>query len=305
MVISALVNFILMMFYALLAYITFKELSNKRASEETHQRILLKWITSAVFFSGFWIIEYMFYFLPTSFFKLPIGLWILMPQFYGEYTLYNMFSEFFEKLEYSFRNVRNTIASTIFGSTFLFSVQCFETIKKFIPNSRLQEFQNEVRTLYQEVNKEIKLRKDMSDSKSMRGMKSPHPKSSEELRDSTVNHVGERKKKPPMYFKPPTSQIYTPVGLFTTHSQSVLETGSANLNEEVAEVDELRKSTTSVKKGKHSRKDSKKSRTSIKKSIQEVGRGSSYIDPNLAKKMNSTDFEFIEKEDYSNSKKNN
>jgi hypothetical protein len=292
MVLAAITDLILIMFYLLLGYITFKELSNKRASEETFQRILLKWMTSAVFFSGFWVFEYIFYFAPTSLLKLPVGLWILMPQFYGEYTLYNMFAELFERLEYYFRNVRNSAASMMFGSTFSMSVYFFNIIKKFIPQKRLIEFQDEVRNLFQDITKELKLRKDITD----------HKLDSSDLRDSTVvHHGGQKNPKPPTYFKPPSGQIYTPVGLFTKFSSSVLDTQTTNLANEVPEEDDVRRSSTSLKKSKHGQKDSVVSRTA-KKSLKETDRMSSYIDPRLTEKLNEVG-DYVEKDEYRKSKK--
>lgn len=118
MVLGPIVNLILSLFYLLLGYITFKELNNKRIEEGTLQRILLKWMTSAVFFSSFWVVESTLTFVPTSLIKLPMGLWILLPQFYGEFTIFNLFSDAFDLLENYFRSTRNAISSGLFGVSF-------------------------------------------------------------------------------------------------------------------------------------------------------------------------------------------
>lgn len=300
MLLGPIVNLVLIVFYLLLGYITFKELSNKRCSPETHERILLKWMISAVFFSGFWVFESLFFFIPTSIFKLPLGLWILMPQFYGEYWIYNMFADIFEHLEYYFRSVRNFVASNIFGVTFTLSTHSFGIIKKFIPTDKLKEFQNNIRDLDKEINDELRLRKTILQQMSSKDYKSPTNRNSDEtLRDSTVIHGGSRKNKPPTYFRPPTGQIYTPVGMFTKSSTSVLETSHTNLTDDQPNSGDLRGSIS--KTAKHSKKSSKD--MSAKKAMNNLGRGSSYIDPKLSQRMNDSQLSYQDKDDYKKTKK--
>lgn len=289
-----------MVFYLLLGYITFKELSNKKASFETYQRILLKWMTSAVFFSSFWIFETIFYFIPTSFIKLPLGLWILLPQFFGEYTIYNMFYEGFDKLEYYFRDIRNVIASALFGITFSISTQSFAIIKKFVPTDKLKDFQNQIRGLDKELNDELRLRKQILQQMTGKDPMSKKNVNEDDLRDSTVVHHGKRKQKEQTYYRPPTGQIYTPVGLFTRTpsnlkaSSSVLETSGTNITEE-NEDEGIKKSRTSVKKNKFGKQNSNDDRDSL----GNLGKASSYIDPKLLQnRRGMEDIEFVDREEY-------
>lgn len=294
MVVGPIVNLILMLLYMLLAYITFKELSNKNATHDTYQRILLKWITSSVFFSGFWVFESVFYFLPTSFVKLPIGVWLLMPQFYGEYTIYNMFSEVFDNLEYYFRNVRNSIASGVFGIAFSLCTGSFDVIKKFIPNDKLKDFQNRIRVLDKELNEELKLRKTIL-LQMGKGSKPPMSgKRDDLLRDSTVIDDKPRERKNLKYFKPSTGQIFTPVGMFTRMQSGVLDADDVLKTESFK--DDLSRTDIGAKKAPLRKADSA---SKTPQADRLGGKGtSSYIDPKLASKMGMSDFIFEDKDEY-------
>lgn len=286
MVLAAFVNLVLVALYLLLAYITFKELSNRQVEESTLQRILLKWMTAGVFFSSFWILESVLYFAPTSILKLPLGMWILMPQFYGEYAIFNLFSDVFEYLEFYFRYIRNSISSWMFGLTF--SLCTFSIIKKFLPTDRLKYFQNELRKLDKEMNDELRLRKlirrQMSGG-SHSGYQTPggHFDRTRDHRDTTImNPDAARRPNKGGYYKPPSGQIYTPVGMFT---RTPLVT---NTNESIMEDEDdgsqgnTKQSRTSVKAGKHSRQTSKDANN--RKSLKASGHNSSYIAPGLFNK---------------------
>uniref|UniRef100_A0A7S3JAQ8 Uncharacterized protein n=1 Tax=Euplotes harpa TaxID=151035 RepID=A0A7S3JAQ8_9SPIT len=288
MVLGPIVNLILMLSYLLLGYITFKELSNKKADPLTHHRILLKWMTSAVFFSSFWIVEAVFTFTPTSLIKLPMGLWILMPQFYGEYTIYNMFAEVFEKLEYYFRNIRNVTTASFFGSSFAVSSHLFSMTKQYISTDRLRDFQNKIRELNKELDDELKFRKFITNSK--------QPSSNQFLRDSTVLGMGSKPPTNPRLAKP-TGQIYTPVGMFTKQpvinkaTGSVLDTVGTNISEESYEKKDKR----------HKAKINSRERED-RQSLQNLGKASSYIDAKLTEKLKSSDL-YATKDEFRKSKK--
>jgi hypothetical protein len=293
MVIGAITDLILMLFYILLAYITFKELSNKNASHDTHKRILLKWITSTVFFSSFWIFEFVFYLFPTSFVKLPLGLWLLMPQFYGEYTIYNMFAEVFDNLEFYIRYVRNAIASGLFGITFTICASSFDIIKKFIPNDKLKDFQNRIRFLDKELNEEMRLRKTIMQQMN-RNSKPPKVGDLDvHMRDSTVIDEKPRQRKNLKYFKPSTGQIFTPVGMFTR-----TQSGISN-DEDVTNYNTVRDDLSRTETGVQQRMKAGLSKTAQKDRLGGKGT-SSYIEPGLAAKMGSTDFIFEDKDEYTN-----
>jgi hypothetical protein len=293
MVIGAITNLILMLFHILLAYITFKELSNKNASHETHKRILLKWITSTVFFSSFWIFEFVFYLFPTSFVKLPLGLWLLMPQFYGEYTIYNMFAEVFDNLEFYIRYVRNAIASGLFGLTFKICASSFDVIKKFIPNDKLKDFQNRIRFLDKELNEEMRLRKTIMQQMNRTSKPPRIGELDDHLRDSTVIDERPRQRKNLKYFKPSTGQIFTPVGMFTR-----TQTAMTN-DDDIVKYDSVKDDLSRTETDVRQRVKAGLSKTTQKNRLGGKGT-SSYIDPGLAAKMGNTDFIFEDKDEYTN-----
>lgn len=287
MVIGPIVNLILTVFYLLLGYITFKELSNRHVEESTLQRILLKWMIAAVFFSSFWVIEYFFYFLPTSFAKLPLGLYILLPQFYGEYKIFNLFSDLFEFLEYYFRNIRNSVSSGIFNFTFGICMSSFTIIKKFIPTDKLKESQNELRKLDKEMNDELRLRKlikqQMSGTGS--GYQTPGgPNDRRERRDTTIINPDLAKAGTGMHYKPPSAgNIYTPVGLYTKPPLINNFTKSIAESDEFSSDKNQNESKTAVKSNRHSRKSSKEQFDLPKAK----GSSSSYVDKSLLNRQSS------------------
>ena len=288
MVLGPIVNLILALFYLLLGYITFKNLNEKDVKTETLHRILLKWMTSAVFFSGFWIWETFMPFIPTSFVKLPLGLWILMPQFYGEYTIYNLFSDLFEKLEYYFKNIRNVSTATIFGISLTVSTYLFSLMKKFMTNEKIKDFQNKIRELDKEINDELKLRKMIQINNQASSGLTP----------------GGRPPINTKLMKLPTNQIYTPVGTFTrapTQITKPLLTQDTNISEE-NEFIEKHKQHSAVKSSKNSRKNSNEEES--KKTLANAGKASSFIDPKLVDKLSKAEsMDFVTKEDFRGSRK--
>jgi len=76
-------------------------------NEELIVKFLLKWITAILFFHLFWLAEYILFFFPTSLIKIWLGLWILLPNYSGEFFLYNLLSDKLEKFEYVMRVYRN------------------------------------------------------------------------------------------------------------------------------------------------------------------------------------------------------
>lgn len=219
-----------------------------------------------------------------------MGLWILMPQCYGEYVLYNMLSDLFEKLEYYFRNIRNVSTASIFGISFTISAYLFSLMKKFISNDKLKDFQNKVRELDKDINLELKLRK--------------------VIKSTTQGNIGLNiGARPPVnskLMKLPTNQIYTPVGTFTrapTFNKPLLtqETIVTNITEE-NENFEGKQQHSAAKASHNSRKNSNEEEA--KKTLSNIGKASSFIDPKLAEKLSKTgSMEFVTKDDYKSTKK--
>lgn len=295
---STIVDLILILLYLNLGLMTFEELNKKEKTEDTQKRVLLKWMIATVFFSCFWIFEWTFSFLPTSFVKLPLGLWIMLPQFYGEYMLLNMLADVFDKLEYYPRKVRNSVASGIFGVPFAICTHSFSAMKKYIPTDKLKDFQNQIRTLDKEINDEVRIRKTIMQQMSGKDYKAGSGKNyaADMLRDSTIVNPMKRAK-PPTYFNPPGGHIYTPVGMFTKSSSSLLEVDE-NQEEDFAGY---KHSRTVIKEAPNSRQGSERG---SKRGLASVGKTSSYIDPQLSEKLNSpADIKYEDKDTYRRSRK--
>lgn len=213
-----------------------------------------------------------------------------MPQFYGEYIIYSVFSDLFEKLEYYFRNIRNISTASVFGVSFTISAHLFSIMKKFISNDKLKDFQNKVRELDKEINEELKLRRliQINNQPNM-GINS-----------------GQRPPINSKLMKMPTNQIYTPVGTFTrapTYLNKPLltqETLGSNITEENEALEGKGQTSTSktAKKLKGSNEEESK------KSLAGLGKASSFIDPRLAEKLSKTgSMEFVTKDEHRSSRK--
>lgn len=159
MVLSQLTDLFLTFLYLNLGWITYKTLKIRQKSSSTMDRILLKWITSAILFSTFPLIQTVVYFIPLYPLKLLLGCWILLPQFHGEYTNYYAWSTVLEKLENVFGGTRTKICWTIFETTFSICVTSFKLSKKYVLTSELKMLQQQIRGMEGEVTKELGIRK--------------------------------------------------------------------------------------------------------------------------------------------------
>ena len=110
-------------------------------------------------------------------------------------------------------------------------------------------------------------------------------------RDTTILHPDKVRPKNPLYYKPPTGQIYTPVGVFTRPPMATIP--SRGIEEEGDQEYDKKKSRTSTKSNKNSRNASRdKHRTSAKK----ANKKSNYIDPKLLSRQQSLDKGMIRKQ---------
>ena len=66
-------------------------------------RVLLKWIISTLFMTCFWVVEWALFFFPTSLIKIWVGSWIMLPEYFGEYSMFNMVSDRLESFEHGFQ----------------------------------------------------------------------------------------------------------------------------------------------------------------------------------------------------------
>ena len=147
------------------------------------------------------MIEYWLFFFPTSLIKIWIAIWVMMPQYYGEYAVFNIMSDRLEKFERSFRNVRNWFATKFVGFSLWIGQKSLKSIK-YVPSSKLQGYKELVTKMDHKVRKEIKLRENLKNSSFNSGSLS-------NLRDSTVfesnSFVGKKAIKPAK-----STTIYTP-----------------------------------------------------------------------------------------------
>jgi len=83
--------------------------NERKKNEDLLIKTLLKWIISILFFKLFWLAEYVLILVPTSVVKIWLGLWIMLPNFSGEFFIYNLFSDKLEKFELQMRIFRNKL----------------------------------------------------------------------------------------------------------------------------------------------------------------------------------------------------
>ncbi len=82
--------------------------------ELTRPRIVAKFVVGALFFTFFWVYEYVFFFMPfKSLFKMIIGSWIFLPEYYGEMFIFHLFEDKLVEFERAMRRIRNFMANLI------------------------------------------------------------------------------------------------------------------------------------------------------------------------------------------------
>jgi len=75
---------------------------------------LKKWIVITIFYQADWIFNILGYVLPAMpLVKLLLGLWILAPQFKGEFFIYHFLIEYLLQFEHYILNIRCQFSSNI------------------------------------------------------------------------------------------------------------------------------------------------------------------------------------------------
>jgi hypothetical protein len=116
-------------------------------------------ITAILFFKFFWIIEKFIFILPTAPIKIWLGLWIMLPNFYGEFFMYNLLSDKLDRFEKEIRRGRNRIFAKIMSSAFTLSNATFKVSKPYIHTDNLKKFKERLETMLEEIDNELEMRK--------------------------------------------------------------------------------------------------------------------------------------------------
>ncbi len=115
-----------------------------------------------MFLKTFWIIEKVLIFIPVAPVKIWLGFWIMLPNFHGEFFMYNLLSDKLDKFEKEIRRYRNRF----FGkTTFLFfnlAHQCFSLSKPYIHTDLLKKFKEDINSMLNDIEEEFDLRRKMS-----------------------------------------------------------------------------------------------------------------------------------------------
>lgn len=119
-------------------------------------KTVLLWITkinyriaAVVFLKLFWIVERVFFFLPTAPIKIWLGLWIMLPNFHGEFFMYNLLSDKLDRFEREIRKIRNQIYGKL-TSVFLTSGQyVFTKSRAYIHTELLRSFREQIAAMHE------------------------------------------------------------------------------------------------------------------------------------------------------------
>ena len=115
-----------------------------------------------MFIKTFWIIEKFLFILPTAPIKIWLGMWIMLPNFHGEFFMYNLLSDKLDKFEKEIRRYRNKF----FGkTTFLFfdlAHKCFNMSKPYIHTDLMKKFKEDLNSMLNDIEEEFDLRRKMS-----------------------------------------------------------------------------------------------------------------------------------------------
>ncbi|CDW88212.1 UNKNOWN [Stylonychia lemnae] len=135
-----------------------------KKNEEQLVRIVMKWITAFLFIKMFWIIEKFIVIIPPAPIKLWLGLWIMLPNFYGEFFMYNLLSDRLDKFEREMRKIRNKIVALIVEYAMRFTFVLLIKFKPYIHTLTLKRFKENTQTQEKEIDRELELRKKLSQS---------------------------------------------------------------------------------------------------------------------------------------------
>ena len=116
-------------------------------------------ITAILFFKFFWIVEKVIFILPTAPIKIWIGLWIMLPNFHGEFFMYNLLSDKLDRFEKEIRRGRNRIFAKIMSSAFTLAKATFKVSRPYIHTDNLKRFKESLETMLGEIESELEIRK--------------------------------------------------------------------------------------------------------------------------------------------------
>lgn len=135
-------------------------------------------ITAILFFKFFWIIEKVIFILPTAPIKIWLGLWIMLPNFSGEFFMYNLLSDKLERFEKEIRRGRNKIFAKIMSVAFSLASATFKISRPYIHTDNLKRFKESLDKMLGEIENELEIRKKIQNSDVPEALKT--------TRDSTV-----------------------------------------------------------------------------------------------------------------------
>lgn len=135
-------------------------------------------ITAILFFKFFWIIEKVIFILPTAPIKIWLGLWIMLPNFSGEFFMYNLLSDKLERFEKEIRRGRNKIFAKIMSTAFTLASATFKISRPYIHTDNLKRFKESLDKMLGEIENELEIRKKIQNSDAPEAIKT--------TRDSTV-----------------------------------------------------------------------------------------------------------------------
>jgi hypothetical protein len=97
--------------------------------------------------------------IPTSLVKIWIGLWILLPNFHGEFFFFNLISDKLEKFEYQMRVGRNWVVQRIVEYSVKVSRFFFSISKPYLKTEYVKTLKEFLALIYSDMSKELLLRK--------------------------------------------------------------------------------------------------------------------------------------------------
>jgi hypothetical protein len=107
-----------------------------------------------LFFKFFWIFEKLLFFLPffpTAPIKIWIGLWIMLPNFSGEFFMYNLLSDKLDHFEKEIRRGRNKIFAKIMSSAFTLASSTLKISRPYIHTDNLKRFKESLEAMLSEI----------------------------------------------------------------------------------------------------------------------------------------------------------
>ena len=116
-------------------------------------------ITAILFFKLFWIIEKFIFVIPTAPIKIWLGLWIMLPNFSGEFFIYNLLSDKLIRFEQEIRRTRNKFFAKVMQSAFDLANYTFKVSRPYIHTDNLKKFREALDKMHLEIDIELDIRK--------------------------------------------------------------------------------------------------------------------------------------------------